>query len=422
VLRHEGRPVGPGWSFLRTTTDTDGTFVLHNLPAEKVTLVARHAAGDASEVMQLVDGTTHSWYPLLGGPLCIRGRLRSADGTPLPDFDIVVTPPADPALRTTTDTEGRFAIEGCTFAPHALAVRRSDSALPLPTEIVADVWPAEEPLELTVPETLIPSASLRGTLCDADGRPVADARVTLIGHGGGAERLVRVVDAGSDGAFHIAPLPPTRYGVAANSPATGVAVLVDVDLGPNDAIDLGVLRFERPGSLEVEVVDADGTPSGRRFLLIRRPGQVWNASVRLAGGRGGHTAIQPGRWYATLWDGASSPVWREFDIVPGADTRIEMRARPGTPCLLRFPPRSTSGVPLTFTLRDATGEVLFEETLPWPGNPAEEGGAPVKRRALAPGSYELMVSTRDGRRGVTRLDVGADATTRVYDVVLPAER
>ena len=235
---------GDAWSFAgaHTKSGPDGSFTLGGLPAGEVELWANDNGQLRTEVaLSLRAGETTAWDPVLSAGAVLRGHLRLDDGQPLDGWYLYATTLGEPHWYTGvhTDSTGSFAIaqrpEG---AEITLNVCKPGAAAAV--QVVRDIPPADNDLELVVPRAALPSAALSGRLLRADGTPASDASIWLGFEGHLTEQ--RHVPDPKTGRFQIEPLPPGReYRLTVRIDARGVLTRDTPALVAEETLDLGDL-------------------------------------------------------------------------------------------------------------------------------------------------------------------------------------
>lgn len=245
----------------RTQSTAEGTFAFDTLPPGPVVLRVT-APGFASTVLEViapeadVQLVLDRLYELRGnvvGPPEVLARTRArVEGSG-------VWPPREVALDA-----GGFAFPDIPEGVYALVA------------IAAAVSPGEPefasiPLEDVAPDghvtlALVPAHRVPVSVVDADGAPVADARVTLgAAHLGLLQQHGRT---GPDGAAALGPVPNGMYVVRADAdgflPAPGVEVAV-ADAAPA----VVVLRMARPGRIRGIVIDQDDRRVAEATIEVR---------------------------------------------------------------------------------------------------------------------------------------------------------
>ncbi|MEU9111530.1 MFS transporter [Streptomyces sp. NPDC048483] len=203
LIDRQGRQAGV------TTADGDGHYALA-VPATGTYVLTGaapgrtpHAAsatyedeGAPATVDLVLTGTGRLGGTLLGGP----------DGTPLAGASVVVTDArGDVATRTTTGAEGTWEVSHLPSGTYTLVLGAPGHQ----PEARAVELPGAEAARQDV--RLGPTATVRGTVRGTDGRPLADAAVTLLEDGSVTGHTVT----GPDGVFTFADLTGRHYTLSA---------------------------------------------------------------------------------------------------------------------------------------------------------------------------------------------------------------
>ena len=203
-----------------------------------------------------------------------------------------------PAVRATVGADGSFEVDGVADDLLWMTWYASDGTY------VGRLWPAEP-----VPRMDLDGVRVTGSLLDLNGTPVG-GQVALIGDVG---RVVAFAEIGDDGRFVLPPAPPGSYQIEANagvSPSraregrsslvgTAIEKLVVTAEPPLRQI----LRVEEaePGTLEVELRRADGSPAGGVWLnFVNAAGDVVGGGLASAGGQ--RTQDVPAGEVAVVWN------------------------------------------------------------------------------------------------------------------------
>ena len=244
-----------------TLTSREGRARLESLPVGpwRVTV---HARGYVEKSLPRVSA----------GPLVVRverggaitGRVRTADGgRPIGGARVRVGggPPLAQAwqqdatrVESTTDAQGRFRLEGIGRSPVGIVARAAGFA----SAGRGDVRAGD-----AVDLFLFPGATLRGTVRDDAGRPVAGALVRADSDRFSSAPQAETTDA--QGAFVMAGIRPGEYVVVARggSRAPGIAfVLVEPDAEASVS-----LALSEGGYATGQIVDSDGRPLTGRVRL-----------------------------------------------------------------------------------------------------------------------------------------------------------
>lgn len=245
-------------------TDADGAFVFRTLPGpHKIYLY--DAPPDGYERPKERDLTIPADQPPTVDFALVRkpgkpvaGRVLDVDGKPLPGVNVFAEDPKGGlygAAHTVTDERGDFYFEAVT--PGTL-LRATRGRRETPTAIPVDGGEPEVVLRLAKRLRI----TLTGTVTDADGNPIANAKVQAIHQEGqfGTGMKPELTDV--HGRYRIAGLNPSaRYSLQAESPGFGTAG-TRLTLDPaKPTAEAPPLRFEavsRP--ISGTVVDNDNKP------------------------------------------------------------------------------------------------------------------------------------------------------------------
>jgi EmrB/QacA subfamily drug resistance transporter len=166
---------------------------------------------------------------VLGGAGHLTGRVRTSDGTPVPDATVTLTDAHGEVVATTrSGPEGAYAVTELIAGEYTLAAGAPafrPAALPVTVHASRET---RQDIELAG------GAVLRGTVRAGGGRCVEDARVTLLDMAG---NVVDTLTTGPDGTFRFAELSRGEYTViAAGYPP--VATVLQVTGGDRAERDL----------------------------------------------------------------------------------------------------------------------------------------------------------------------------------------
>jgi RNA polymerase sigma-70 factor (ECF subfamily) len=272
----------------RALTSADGLFRGEDLGAGLVGVsVSAPGAVDVYVQTELVAGERRELTVELASGRTARGRVRdAASGQPIAGARVA----ADPALSRSvaTDGEGRFALDvlpeqGAWL--HVDAPGRAARRQPLPSgrgDVAVDVELERE-------------AAVVGALLDADGRPIAGARLHLGGYPGGGPPDAGQVHpefhgAAADGAGRVRVsglVPGVSYQVLAFAPARGAFVgSLARPLVAGEELDVGAVRLSVAGVIEGVVVDAAGHPVAGVEVALRRTAPLAILRPELRGAAG----------------------------------------------------------------------------------------------------------------------------------------
>ncbi|OIV35358.1 hypothetical protein BIV57_22190 [Mangrovactinospora gilvigrisea] len=209
----------------RTATRADGHYELPVDALGSYVLIAS-APGHRPQALALTVGTASVELDVrLGGTVGLTGTVRRAGsaGTAVPNATALLTDARGEVVATaTTDEDGVYRFGRLLPGAYTLAVSAEGMR---PAALAVQLDGGAEPTELDV--ELPAGAVLRGIVRTRSGRPVEDARVTLMNAGG--DVLASMIT-GADGLYRFEDLPPGDYTlVAAGYPPVATALDLAAD-------------------------------------------------------------------------------------------------------------------------------------------------------------------------------------------------
>ncbi|MFJ7189994.1 MFS transporter [Streptomyces bacillaris] len=225
----QGQQVGRG------TGGEDGRYALSVPGAGNYVLIAAAGGHQPQAVSVTVGDRPVELDVVLGGAGRLAGSVLAADGEPVPDAAVTLTDVRGEVVASTrTGREGGYVLTELVAGEYTLAAGAQafrPAALPVSVQAARET---RQDIELAG------GAVLRGIVRAPDGRPVEDARVTLLDAAGNA---VRTLTTGPDGAFRFVDLSSGEYTViAAGYPPVATVLQVagggrterDLQLGHED--------------------------------------------------------------------------------------------------------------------------------------------------------------------------------------------
>ena len=445
--------------------DTDGSFAFDALPAGNYRVfakpsaeeieelsgaegesrpaeVARHSEGtrrscaaklasDRSAMAEVFEGGTS--HVTIGGPVVaairVHGRVSFGAGGGRPFAGALVRCARDglddAAPRCgIADAAGRYELFVDAGGRYAITV--SDPAPTSPygdgTRFVDRVdVPGDAELEH---DLVLPSASVSGRVLLSDGTPGAGVRVSLDPEPRVAE-LSASLSLGSRetdgaGAFAFEGLKAGVYRITANSMrgrvAAGTAVVKDLVLEEERAVEHLELRLSAPARIEGTITGPDGKPYAGAVVFLRDP-----AGSRLeagpppptsdAGGRFSIDGLPPGElWIGARTEGLVTVETRPIDLRAGETSRIALELRAGT--RLRVLVQEEDGRPVGASLRvaDERGQVVGSAI---PLSDGDRGSSETPESGLRigpipPGRYTITATNHDGASASREVSVSGD--------------
>ncbi|MFE1765742.1 MFS transporter [Streptomyces angustmyceticus] len=196
-----GRQVGRG------ATGDDGRYALSTPGAGSYVLIAAAGGHQPQAVSVTVGERPVELDVVLGGAGRLAGTVTTADGTPVRDAMVTLTDVRGEVVATTrSGREGGYVIGELVAGEYTLA---SSAPAYRPAALPVTVQASRETRQDI---ELAGGAVLRGTVRAGGGRPVEDARVTLLDAGG---NVVDTATTGADGLFRFVDLSAGEYTVIA---------------------------------------------------------------------------------------------------------------------------------------------------------------------------------------------------------------
>jgi EmrB/QacA subfamily drug resistance transporter len=201
----------------RGTSGEDGRYALSTPGPGSYVLIAAASGHQPQAVSVTVGEHPVALDLVLGGAGRLVGRVRTADGTPVPDAAVTLTDAHGEVVATTrSGQDGTYAVTELVAGEYTLAAGAPafrPAALPVTVRASRE---CRQDVELTG------GAMLRGTVRAGGGRSVQDARVTLLDVAG---NVVDSLTTGPDGTFRFVDLSGGEYTVIATGYPPVAAVL-----------------------------------------------------------------------------------------------------------------------------------------------------------------------------------------------------
>ncbi|SEM11632.1 MFS transporter [Streptacidiphilus jiangxiensis] len=209
-----------GHQIARTGSGGDGRWALAAPRNGNYVLIAAAPGHQPQAVTVTVGGRPVELDVVLGGTGRLAGAIRSAEGAPVAGASVTLTDPHGEVVASAhADSDGAYAFRDLVSGTYTLTV---SARAYRPGALAVDVAPN---VETRQDVTLAGSGTLKGTVRTTAGRPVADARVTLLDAAGA---VVAASLTGEDGAFRFTDLEPGEYTViAAGYPPVATALRLE---------------------------------------------------------------------------------------------------------------------------------------------------------------------------------------------------
>jgi RNA polymerase sigma-70 factor (ECF subfamily) len=393
-----GRPVHCGvdidkeWGVLgdgSAATDEHGDYRLDSLaPGPTRIVAAEGSAGRAETTLSLRSGETTRWDARLNRGRVVQGVVVDAHGIAIAKATVGWQPPGGHYQKwTQTDAAGAFELLGLPEQPIDVCVFGTGFVVITSERVRA---PANS-IVLRVLEA--PTASLRGRVVDATGRPMS-ARI-MIGRSGARTR--------PDGCFERGSLPSGNYDIQVYFDGPDWFAWQSVQLGPGETKDLGDYVWHPPHTLVVRCTNADGSPTKDGFAHAEpdSPG-AGSGHAPIHDGVARITGLQP-RGYRVIAAGDRKRGETSVAMVPDRDNDVEVRLGPVVTCIVRCtsPQSLPAGSTAEIEAVDAAGKV-HRGKAPITDDAYEGGNLSLPR-----GKYAVRARFGDTLTGEQIVDVAA---------------
>ena len=277
--------------------DRNGDFVLDALAPGRYDLKSDQMEAQAVE---LRDGETYEWNPVVPSLVPISIRLLDAMGQPLEGWRVLLARPGTrgPDSGGSTGSDGRLLTARrdwrfkpgayCTFFIYKKLGRNEellDDYARVPSLVTPPMIVGQEH-EIRVPKSALSMHRLRGTLHDHAGAVLTDSKVEMAGPHGGIFRLEASVHE-ETGVFQFDDLPAGRYRAVVRTRGRPTYSLAPIHVGGKPVETFGVVRVPDVGRVTVTLpLDAprDGltlqltNSHGQAFPLHQQPDGTWRTS------------------------------------------------------------------------------------------------------------------------------------------------
>ncbi len=247
-------------------SDEDGTFTLSGLPKGEATLnIQMKDMVPLTEKVALSNNITGRRFTLSTG-LTVTGRLVDASSAPIAGASISLSPKIEPGTRQSisfgssrqtakSEPDGSFALKGVGEGTFDIQVESEDAYGDFkPVTIAAGQTSLGQ---LTMQRGL----AISGSVTEADGTPLAEARVFVSGMPAkkGSNRYIsKNAETSADGSFRVGGLPEGSYEVRVTESGSydDRMTLSNIKAGTDGLI----VSLSKKNTLTVKVTGADGKP------------------------------------------------------------------------------------------------------------------------------------------------------------------
>ncbi len=408
---------------LSAFSNDDGAYRLGPLPAGSYVVKARAKKGKASNDFAVGAGTETTWIAVLDAGRSLRGTVVREGGEALPKASITLYGELQEGrrrvvARATTDRDGAFEVSNLeTFGERFMVeirARAADARSASGAGVVhrvEDVTPGDAPVRLVVPDSVWPTARLRGVVVDAShteaDTSAADARVWPI-----AVQVYRL-DArepvnfviGGDGPFDVGPVPAGASRIRVYRRGLGSIDLGTFEIEAGDTSDLGTIRLEPSRGVVFEVTRADGADLVVPTMQILDLSLGFVSSVVEVDGRlRAERPLARGTYYFAPQQYPLDSSFVEFTTDPEREVVCAVHLEPGVGTTIA-PEWPSTGLRLPgrfmVHIADLSGRVVqgydrFVDVLP----------SSSQVLSLRPGVYRATARDGSGRSGETVFEVG----------------
>ncbi len=330
---------------MKSFTSEDGSFVLENVPAGAMNIVAQapgYANGRAN--VDVEEGKTTSDVVIeLDTGVRLIGKVTGPNGAALADAQVQLQPSptgqfsrSGSLRRATTDANGEFTLE-------ALDAGEETFEISHPKYLSTTKTVTLKGRETRMDVQLAGGQRLTGTVVTDSGMPVPDAEVEAFTASGMAMERART---NSSGTFEFVSLAPARYRFTARKAGyvEGVADDVDVSSGGNVRIQLrtgGTIYGRITGLTEQELAGA--TVTARSGRLSSSAAVDPSGNFRIDGSPTGTVHVSATTASQSFMERRSSGT-QTVEVAPGGSQQVTLEFRTDTVVRGRI---TRNGVPLT---------------------------------------------------------------------------
>jgi hypothetical protein len=394
-------------AFSKMVTQADGKFGFGDLEQGECMITAVHREyGQTFVKVQCEDGREVVQDIELQPGIVVHGRVLSMDGKPL--FAHVSAFQQEPKPwgwdAWSRRSDGRFWIAG---APEGLVHMRVDGPMIVNREF-RRLNPTQGELVLHVEVKPEPTAKVRGTVLDPDGKPVLFGDVAALAMEG--PRRVRVAFEKvrpPTGTFELGPMPPDTYEVRVDCSGFPKYFSERRTLAPYEEWDLGTVQLEKPGWIRATF------PAGRPDELRI---EIWDNRREWLGdvsSSGISPALAAGRYVLRVHAPGHGEFARAVELGRGETAEVEIAMVQGFACRLELQRSDASRWQRMFVEVTRTGETGSYRPRVFP----ESETVFVDERTLRPGPHEVRVEI-DGRTLITPIVVEERQDVQVFSIAI----
>jgi hypothetical protein len=313
-----------------TASKPDGTYRLEHLPASRLSVSAGPLSGPrVTASIDWTHGEEATWDPVLSRQRAISGRVLDERGCARAFVQIrgrLDSSKDHWIAETVSDATGAFDLGDCPDRPFLLELEIGRWG-PGGVFVMKDVRAPSESLEIRIPESARPSATISGRILDVGGATLIAAAVVVSRAEDPALVQTSGLSRAPDGAFRLGPIPAGSYVVEVGSKSGAKHLIDECTLEPDDEIDLGDRRLQREGFLKV-CLKRDGSASATpRLTMVDRFDRKVMKLVPVAD-FAASGPLSPGR-YRLQASGRSQAGSYPVEILAGGTSTVDVVVRDG---------------------------------------------------------------------------------------------
>ncbi len=339
-------------------TDEKGRFAIEGLGAGPFAVEAELEVDDIDYYVRMTGVTpgTKDLELVLARPTVVEGRVVEADGTPIPKFRVaarkkgeVFFMPGDQKTEQFEDEGGAFELGKLTAGTWTFEITSAGFGPATSAELELPKGLPAEPLVFT----LLPEATVTGTVYAPDGAPLTGAKVSVT-----VEQMETIAKLAGQlevpeafttegGTFRLEGLATGSLSISATHPDYAASEVVAVEISAGNVTSGVELQLRMGGTLAGIVYGADGEPASGAQMFIQDMSTFETITHRTEpDGTFRKEMMRPGKWQVTAMIGAMDQVGLEdgdmsgfmenmrftmVEIEDGEETYVELGAPPANP-------------------------------------------------------------------------------------------
>ena len=308
-------------SFVRT--DADGRYRIDGVaPGTREIIADADVEGQVKDEIEIrADEVAHWDAQLELGP-SIKGIVVDESGNPLAGYSVRVQSfeSGDYLMRfARSDEQGRFEAKNLRDAEFEVSVDSKRGTGTLVRE-EQKVRPGGDPIRLVVPLDKLGVASITGIIVDENGEALASAEISGFRQDGGGGTRIYMAEAGT-GRFTMKEVTPGKYSFTVSAQGYGHQSFRDFEAKDGESLDVGALRLQATGRLEVRLAEGLALDHAKAKLWARRLDHGPTIVIEIDGARTVSQPLMPGNWRLSFRSpGQAAP--QVEAVVESGETRV----------------------------------------------------------------------------------------------------